>query len=186
MSQPGARGLSPFARGNLAELDDVLLNHGPIPVRTGEPQPSTAKPWPPRAYPRSHGGTAWQAIKTQVFPGLSPFARGNRRIKMRVFNGWGPIPVRTGEPGTSCPTHTRAWAYPRSHGGTHERELPGPAHQGLSPFARGNLFHHCQVLALFGPIPVRTGEPRQKPGILPCSGAYPRSHGGTSALKNGA
>ena len=56
------------------------------------------------------------------------------------------------------------------------------ARLGLSPHARGNLRiggHECYPQ---GPIPACTGEPVHQANWRANSGAYPRMHGGTSAL----
>ncbi len=136
-----------------------------------------------RAYPRSHGGTFPRGRVNMPMSGLSPFARGNRHHPHQRPGLQGPIPVRTGEPARSSRAASARRAYPRSHGGTR-----GPADRpaqaaGLSPFARGNLFHLVHHKAALGPIPVRTGEPPTNKRISSVMWAYPRSHGGTSAQR---
>ncbi len=53
-----ARGLSPLARGNHADLHHAALVLGPIPARTGQPRWCGGGSVHHGAYPRSHGATA--------------------------------------------------------------------------------------------------------------------------------
>ncbi len=71
------------------------------------------------------------------------------------------------------------WAYPRSRGGTAGTALNSILAQGLSPLARGNRGVSAAMEAGSGPIPARAGEPRWPRRSSRCSGAYPRSRGGT-------
>ncbi len=152
---------------------------GPIPVRTGEPCSTAAGLWGTGAYPRSHGGTHLIELDALRVPGLSPFARGNRRRRRADHPARGPIPVRTGEPGGGQSLRGCPRAYPRSHGGTSSEALRNCLIAGLSPFARGNRVNAGQAEHFAGPIPVRTGEPRRDAQRRHMVGAYPRSHGGT-------
>ena len=94
----GGVGLSPLARGNQVETKLLADGSGPIPARTGQPNP-----WPPAqqpfwAYPRSHGATLIWPSFSEGTSGLSPLARGNPYLLgwWQVFAG--PIPARTGQP----------------------------------------------------------------------------------------
>ena len=91
---------------------------GPIPVRTGEPLEAVRWDGLARAYPRSHGGTAWLKLWPECVTGLSPFARGNPPKASSPLISPGPIPVRTGEPCSAGVNNGHHRAYPRSHGGT--------------------------------------------------------------------
>ena len=72
-----------------------------------------------------------------------------------------------------------ATAYPRSHGATEhtKREVFGVL--GLSPLARGNPAGGRPRAGDGGPIPARTGQPRQVFRLGLSQRAYPRSHGAT-------
>ena len=88
--------------------------------------------------------------------GLSPRARGNRRLNIssRLVNG--PIPAGAGEPILSGPNTTRSRAYPRGRGGTRHPDMGWRGNWGLSPRARGNRGRSVSV-----------------------AWAYPRGRGGT-------
>ena len=152
-------GLSPLARGN----PDRHVGHGaafgPIPARAGEPAGSDGPASPPRAYPRSRGGTAaiWPTAPRSW--GLSPLARGNRFLQGISNRVEGPIPARAGEPPGWAGHGALGGAYPRSRGGTLEESARIGALRGLSPLARGNPGHHRAELIYAGPIPARAGEP---------------------------
>ena len=174
-------GLSPLARGN--QHGKELLGAGlrPIPARTGQPgviQDNGNTSW---AYPRSHGATAPGFQILVMFLGLSPLARGNLATEIVVAVPDGPIPARTGQP--YHPLQVKPWmrAYPRSHGATTNRFYSWFNYRGLSPLARGNPVEHVGRLKSPGPIPARTGQPCRRCGAASPLGAYPRSHGATTA-----
>ena len=173
-------GLSPFARGNLSEQENLETLNGPIPVRTGEPPWCAHSSSTAGAYPRSHGGTSCQDASGALMTGLSPFARGNPYHQHGRRGVSGPIPVRTGEPTFADVVPLLVGAYPRSHGGTEMIRTVNFSEMGLSPFARGNPYHQHGRRGVSGPIPVRTGEPRRRWAAVRCCWAYPRSHGGTA------
>ena len=113
--------------------------------------------------------------------GLSPLARGNPCRARRGLMCCGPIPARTGQP--YHPLQVKPWmrAYPRSHGATTNRFYSWFNYRGLSPLARGNPVEHVGRLKSPGPIPARTGQPCRRCGAASPLGAYPRSHGATTA-----
>ncbi len=113
--------------------------------------------------------------------GLSPLARGNRKMKAIASFSIGPIPARAGQPLHRPRRAAARRAYPRSRGATgcdgfHFSLLPG-----LSPLARGNHARGSKQRHAAGPIPARAGQPkilsRQREPIW----AYPRSRGATMA-----
>ncbi len=73
-------GLSPLARGNRASALGASALGGPIPARTGQPKRVRLKDRALGAYPRSHGATLGFKNLQNLLPGLSPLARGNRRL----------------------------------------------------------------------------------------------------------
>ena len=131
-------GLSPLARGNLTRYQVAPGMQGPIPARAGEPQPQTRLQRPPRAYPRSRGGTARAVQPDGGAHGLSPLARGNLGVAFATAFALGPIPARAGEPEAQANRERQARAYPRSRGGTARNVSAKCAEWGLSPLARGN------------------------------------------------
>ncbi len=154
-------GLSPLARGNPSR---------PRQQRTGR-----------RAYPRSHGATISPISVRERLKGLSPLARGNLNRPTYSEMAKGPIPARTGQPIMGSAAHSRCGAYPRSHGATHHGKRSAFAVWGLSPLARGNRAREQKMLFSGRPIPARTGQPTGQPASQVIEGAYPRSHGATTA-----
>ena len=71
-------GLSPPARGNPADFDDVDDLAGPIPASAGEPIAGAVQFGGQWAYPRQRGGTQHTIHHTPSAAGLSPPARGNQ------------------------------------------------------------------------------------------------------------
>ena len=76
-------------------------------------------------------------------------------------------------------------AYPRSRGGTYASRTRRRGHQGLSPLTRGNRQHRNERSLQPGPIPAHAGEPLRLAYLRACSGAYPRSRGGTCGARAG-
>jgi len=131
------------------------------------------------AYPRSRGGT-WPARRApERSRGLSPLARGNRRLLQKVGHAEGPIPARAGEPQQLLLKRQLFGAYPRSRGGTPRGAGRMKCHRGLSPLARGNPVRHEFPDPTPGPIPARAGEPQLPKSCQLRPWAYPRSRGGT-------
>ena len=91
-------GLSPRARGNLADNGMDPVGEGSIPACTGEPSSAIPSRAPYRVYPRVHGGTAVMVNNKPGGNGLSPRARGNRAPICSVNAGGRSIPACTGEP----------------------------------------------------------------------------------------
>ena len=180
MAVRSAKGLSPLARGNLAQDHQLLGEVGPIPARTGQP-PQYRRHGPrDRAYPRSHGATATTTVVRLALTGLSPLARGNPLLPPLFPLRAGPIPARTGQPPPSCRTRRAEGAYPRSHGATFLRWRRCLCGGGLSPLARGNPRKPLPNRRARGPIPARTGQPAFACWNAMLWWAYPRSHGATA------
>ena len=174
-------GLSPLARGNLNANAGCANNVGPIPARTGQPKRAVYYRIVWGAYPRSHGATVNEALKSIGVEGLSPLARGNLIQAVLARNFTGPIPARTGQPVQYIHYYEYPRAYPRSHGATEEHERYVEKIEGLSPLARGNPATTVKKVAGKGPIPARTGQPLWMDSMAAAQRAYPRSHGATAA-----
>ncbi len=174
-------GLSPLARGNRGRHLRHAPAGGPIPARAGEPSSFAAIAACKRAYPRSRGGTAVLRVGGSPDQGLSPLARGNRRLCSGARRPARPIPARAGEPFMGSPLVRLMWAYPRSRGGTGLARPYSRQVRGLSPLARGNPTGCALMCLRVGPIPARAGEPCRLVIHPSPGGAYPRSRGGTSA-----
>ena len=172
-------GLSPLARGNLAQNypDAVLV--GPIPARAGQPvQLNHDRRWT-GAYPRSRGATGTLTITRAGVTGLSPLARGNPAARAFALWNKGPIPARAGQPRARPRSSVWRRAYPRSRGATRVDRLLAIAGEGLSPLARGNRLDTYTHAYPPGPIPARAGQPHRYSHAGPAGRAYPRSRGAT-------
>ena len=112
--------------------------------------------------------------------GLSPLTRGNLRLRSFSRAAWGPIPAHAGEPQRWGGNTPRAWAYPRSRGGTETGVFGREESYGLSPLTRGNQPRNNPDGTQQGPIPAHAGEPAGSMISIRTSRAYPRSRGGTS------
>ena len=137
----------------------------------------------PGAYPRSRGGTTPVAAVAYWNEGLSPLARGNLAPPSDLDLSQGPIPARAGEPQSPESLCRNTGAYPRSRGGTTPSRFGRRCYRGLSPLARGNRSKNQARTAPKGPIPARAGEPPTMFGGNGTTRAYPRSRGGTRALR---
>ncbi len=180
MSDRCALGLSPHARGNLATAIGIGLAAGPIPACAGEPLAVSEQTIEQGAYPRMRGGTDGLLLLDGGDTGLSPHARGNRKLFFGFGFGFGPIPACAGEP-TSWRQHLcRSRAYPRMRGGTLFQFVTLQPWLGLSPHARGNRAKTLASGGKSGPIPACAGEPRPKGSATGAPWAYPRMRGGTS------
>ena len=172
-------GLSPLTRGNLFLKPASMRGRGPIPAHAGEPQGGMIFALPPWAYPRSRGGTAWLARKTERSLGLSPLTRGNHGQRVEMGQHLGPIPAHAGEPDAASCCPSQAGAYPRSRGGTFLGALAHVKGGGLSPLTRGNRNNIRNIDSSSGPIPAHAGEPTSVCRAAISLRAYPRSRGGT-------
>ncbi len=131
------RGLSPQARGKLAQWRSRCAHHGPIPAGTGETSFSFSILTSCGAYPRRHGGNLRWAKMAGRSRGLSPQARGKPIAVVSVAGSLGPIPAGTGETSSITGTSVIFRAYPRRHGGNELSEVDRINGRGLSPQARG-------------------------------------------------
>ena len=91
-------GLSPPARGNLAEVDILVFCVGSIPACAGEPAGICFCSISLRVYPRLRGGTQQSLQLLGGSVGLSPPARGNPTALANSRCLVGSIPACAGEP----------------------------------------------------------------------------------------
>ena len=134
-------GLSPPVRGNRGSAVPLLIRHGSIPARAGEPRPELPGANRRRVYPRPCGGTAGYSAAAGCWRGLSPPVRGN-------------LPAIPQPPAAGG-------VYPRPCGGT-ETTNPGQHYpKGLSPPVRGNLHRIIRWNRKLRSIPARAGEPER-------------------------
>ncbi len=115
------RGLSPQARGKLAQWRSRCAHHGPIPAGTGETGSGPGSGRGSGAYPRRHGGNISSEALLIRSCGLSPQARGKPNNGIPQYQTIGPIPAGTGETFPCLALVCLARAYPRRHGGNSRR-----------------------------------------------------------------
>ena len=94
----------------------------------------------------------------------------------------GSIPARAGQPASDNRVSPVPTVYPRSRGATAIGLHFDIEQSGLSPLARGNLNRCHYLLAIFGSIPARAGQPTQQKKKLLKKRVYPRSRGATQAI----
>ncbi len=92
------QGLSPHARGNLAEVCAFYIVSGSIPACAGEPMYAPIRPICLRVYPRMRGGTRLNQARKAFVLGLSPHARGNPCAISICLSCSGSIPACAEEP----------------------------------------------------------------------------------------
>ena len=111
--------------------------------------------------------------------GLSPHLRGNPGESRFAGPCGGSIPALAGEPLRPIRGTRQARVYPRTCGGTYDRDAPRQLLEGLSPHLRGNHGDHHAQVAPGGSIPALAGEPLRSPRIGSYPWVYPRTCGGT-------
>ena len=111
--------------------------------------------------------------------GLSPYTRGNQKVDFTGNHPTGSIPVHTGKPFARLWDRVNSQVYPRTHGETTVTHRETEAHQGLSPYTRGNLMWVMGAKVMWGSIPVHTGKPPSAGFYDPTFWVYPRTHGET-------
>ena len=133
------RGLSPLARGTLAQAAQIQRVHRFIPAGAGNSAfiVSLAGQWP--VYPRWRGELQRAAVCDVLATGLSPLARGTLlfaflSLILRRF-----IPARAGNSPQDSHQKTAKTVYPRSRGELDIYCCATHAVCGLSPLARGTL-----------------------------------------------
>ncbi len=132
-------GLSPLARGTPAADRLYLSNRRFIPAGAGNTRasilPSSSRP----VYPRWRGEHCICVLLTVDLDGLSPLARGTRRM----IKGYGVIqrfiPAGAGNTDGAQRRRQPVSVYPRWRGEHHHSKLHNLQNPGLSPLARGTL-----------------------------------------------
>ena len=110
--------------------------------------------------------------------GLSPLARGKRRVLRCRCGPIGPIPAGAGETRRRWLRQAFLRAYPRWRGGNCDRDSLIVDRKGLSPLARGKRYCAMSPSIRSGPIPAGAGE-TERTRCPPCGlRAYPRWRGG--------
>ena len=117
-------GLSPLARGHRGRLRSISFSAGSIPACAGAPRLCLpARCWM-TVYPRLRGGTDGADGDRSRCSGLSPLARGHRRVAPLWRFGVGSIPACAGAPRVENVPRRNAGVYPRLRGGTQRDTVP--------------------------------------------------------------
>ena len=176
-------GLSPLARGKLADVVHGVSDPGPIPAGAGETHLEARLSRWLGAYPRWRGGNTGRRSFDRKTMGLSPLARGKLLLPVGFQANLGPIPAGAGETIRGQYSAGNFRAYPRWRGGN----APGGSFEsqawGLSPLARGKPAQDPVVDFAAGPIPAGAGETEASLSIRRLPRAYPRWRGGNAGAE---
>ncbi len=151
-------GLSPLARGTRHMPDHMCSNGRFIPAGAGNSRCMTGKPQTGAVYPRWRGELTMYDRKTSDWRGLSPLARGTRRVIFPENNKARFIPAGAGNSRARGDSGRACTVYPRWRG-----ELAGMLRSvfdklGLSPLARGTLISLAIINRLTRFIPAGAGN----------------------------
>ncbi len=89
-------GLSPLARGTQIEIDQQIRSARFIPAGAGNTHPDLPERVKAAVYPRWRGEHEVSSVETPGYRGLSPLARGTRRINSQVQRPARFIPAGAG------------------------------------------------------------------------------------------
>jgi len=131
------RGLSPLARGTLADKEQRLLLLRFIPAGAGNTITLSVRRILVTVYPRWRGEHIGSSIDIHTGIGLSPLARGTPQYRHLRLGFSRFIPAGAGNTPVRRPDRSSAPVYPRwrgEHGGYESGDGVRP---GLSPLARG-------------------------------------------------
>ncbi len=117
------------------------------------------------------------SVETPGYRGLSPLARGTRRINSQVQRPARFIPAGAGNTGVPHAEHLPEPVYPRSRGEHSASSLVSHRIRGLSPLARGTqvLIQHGGGTERF--IPAGAGNTRWFSALALSGAVYPRWRG---------
>ena len=130
---------------------------------------------------RACGVTRRATSPVFALAGLSPPARGNRLDLRPIALLLRSIPARAGQPDHAASRSDTVRVYPRPRGATGHRQLRRHSRPGLSPPARGNLFHRKKNGRSYRSIPARAGQPARTAPRSSRAAVYPRPRGATSS-----
>ena len=111
--------------------------------------------------------------------GLSPRARGHRRISMFGDVAKRTIPAGAGSPADLAALRIAETDYPRGRGVTDSSGATASLGSGLSPRARGHPFYERREDRLEGTIPAGAGSPLDTSCLGHLERDYPRGRGVT-------
>ncbi len=128
-------------------------------------------------YPRWRGELIYSKPSECIPGGLSPLARGTRRLPPAQPWIFRFIPAGAGNSGPPLPQKCHSPVYPRWRGELAYRLVIAPPQLGLSPLARGTqyAFNHCQAYFRF--IPAGAGNSVARWTLPDHQPVYPRWRG---------
>ena len=172
-------GLSPRVRGNPAGGRHAAPVRGSIPAGAGKPHLGRALSRASRVYPRGCGETLSLAWGDNLYMGLSPRVRGNRRMGTGPGTLAGSIPAGAGKPRAGEAALRPRTVYPRGCGETCLPARMSWHSSGLSPRVRGNLSAGASDRGQDGSIPAGAGKPEPVAEERLGARVYPRGCGET-------
>ena len=152
-------GLSPPARGIRGSIFGDALDARSIPARAGDPGGAWLGACRVRVYPRPRGGSMTKEVCDRIVRGLSPPARGIRRLLAFAIQASRSIPARAGDPRGVRAAGVIRRVYPRPRGGSALICDSALSRAGLSPPARGILRRENERRRRLWSIPARAGYP---------------------------
>ena len=158
-SKPPIRvGLSPLARGTLGQRPGWHPIFRFIPAGAGNTCRLTADAFALTVYPRWRGEHRFLVAATRLKAGLSPLARGTRRLFN--FKRLKPrfIPAGAGNTLVEIDAKYEKPVYPRWRGEHMTTRTRCAARGGLSPLARGTLLSPDYLTLYFRFIPAGAGN----------------------------
>ncbi len=170
-------GLSPLARGTLAILINANAPNRFIPAGAGNTTWFCFRAHSRTVYPRWRGEHRRCIAKECLNVGLSPLARGT----LFNFADSDPparfIPAGAGNTLTSLTAGKTAPVYPRWRGEHARPERCRWYSRGLSPLARGTLYHDVRSDRISRFIPAGAGNTPVKFHVMNHNPVYPRWRG---------
>ena len=135
-------GLSPLARGtpNWISLNAAAWRF--IPAGAGNTRRVTCAQQIPPVYPRWRGEHRLFRLVLSVYRGLSPLARGTRKLRRPAPAARRFIPAGAGNTNKALTGDITLTVYPRWRGEHYRKESANGDRGGLSPLARGT---RCEI-----------------------------------------
>ncbi len=170
-------GLSPLARGTLHIRWALLIGERFIPAGAGNTLNFAGSCYPCPVYPRWRGEHRFLVAATRLKAGLSPLARGTRRLFN--FKRLKPrfIPAGAGNTLVEIDAKYEKPVYPRWRGEHMTTRTRCAARGGLSPLARGTLLSPDYLTLYFRFIPAGAGNTHTRTAPTYPASVYPRWRG---------
>ncbi|STF71095.1 Domain of uncharacterised function (DUF2825) [Escherichia coli] len=172
-----APGLSPLARGTLTRRGIRPAPRRFIPAGAGNTEIADSNKMEFSVYPRWRGEHPHYAGIVREKSGLSPLARGTRRLRAALFLCLRFIPAGAGNTAADSRADHHRPVYPRWRGEHIFRHITKRWGIGLSPLARGTLQNKTVLIAFCRFIPAGAGNTKWQFWPLLIMAVYPRWRG---------